>query len=217
MNLETLVKEHANLIYKIANKYSGYYNVEDLFQEGVKGLDKAMNNYDVSSTTKFSTYAFKYILGEIVTYIKSDRNIKVGSDTLKLYKAYEKTNEYLTNRLNRYPTLEEVCNFMGVNPSLVVDAINKCEFTISLESALNDEDFTLEQILGIDNTDKIDSLIDLKTELEHLTEEERKLIKLRYFEDYTQSETANYLNMTQVQVSRSEQKILKKIRTNIAA
>ena len=163
MNLETLVKEHANLIYKIANKYSGYYNVEDLFQEGVKGLNKAMNNYDVSSTTKFSTYAFKYILGEIVTYIKSDRN----------------------------PTLEEVCNFMGVNPSLVVDAINKCEFTISLESALNDEDFTLEQILGIDNTDKIDSLIDLKTELEHLTEEERKLIKLRYFEDYTQSETAN--------------------------
>lgn len=217
MDLELLVKENAKLIYKIASKYSSYYSIEDLFQEGVKGLDKARRNYDSNSNTKFSTYAFKYILGEIVTYVKNDRNIKVGSDTLKLYQEYVKTYEYLTNKLNRYPSLEEVCAFLGVNPTLVVDAINKCEFTVSLETALTEDNFTLEEVTGIDNTSKIDDLIDLKTELENLTPEERKLIELRYFGDYTQTETANYLNMSQVQVSRSEQKILKKIKTNIAA
>lgn len=217
MDLEQLVKENAKLIYKIASKYSKYYNIEDLFQEGVKGLDKARKNYDPNSNTKFSTYAFKYILGEIVTYVKNDRNIKVGSDTLKLYQEYVKTYEYLTNKLNRYPSLEEVCSFLGVNPTLVVDAISKCEFTVSLETDLSEDNFTLEEVTGIDNTRKIDDLIDLKTELENLTPEERKLIELRYFGDYTQSETANYLNMSQVQVSRSEQKILKKIKTNIAA
>ncbi|MCI8330646.1 MAG: sigma-70 family RNA polymerase sigma factor [Bacilli bacterium] len=212
-----LIKENAKLIYKIASKYSKYYDIEDLFQEGVKGLDKARKNYDPNSNTKFSTYAFKYILGEIVSYVKNDRNIKVGNETMKLYQAYEKAQEYLTNKLNRYPTLEETCNFMGVNSSLVVDAIRKCEFTTSLESSLSEDDFTLEQVTGIDKTDQIDTLLDLKAELENLSEEERRIIELRYFGDYTQSEIANYLNMSQVQVSRSEQKILKKIKTNIAA
>lgn len=212
-----LIKENAKLIYKIASKYSKYYDIEDLFQEGVKGLDKARKNYDPNSNTKFSTYAFKYILGEIVSYVKNDRNIKVGNETMKLYQAYEKAQEYLTNKLNRYPTLEETCNFMGVNSTLVVDAIRKCEFTTSLESSLSEDDFTLEQVTGIDKTDQIDTLLDLKAELENLSEEERRIIELRYFGDYTQSEIANYLNMSQVQVSRSEQKILKKIKTNIAA
>ncbi len=217
MDLETLVKENAKLIYKIASKYSSYYNIEDLFQEGVKGLDKANKNYNPNSNTKFSTYAFKYILGSIVSYVKNDRNIKVGSDTLKLYQAYEKTYEYLTNKLNRFPSLEEVSSFMGIDSTLVVSTISKCEFTVSLESTLTEDNFTLEQVTGIDDTQKIDDLIDLRTELENLTSEERKLIELRYFGDYTQSETANYLNMTQVQVSRNEQRILKKIKTNIAA
>ncbi len=212
-----LIKENAKLIYKIASKYSEYYDIEDLFQEGVKGLDKARKNYDPNSNTKFSTYAFKYILGEIVSYVKNDRNIKVGNETMKLYQAYEKAQEYLTNKLNRYPTLEETCNFMGVNSTLVVDAIRKCEFTTSLESSLSEDDFTLEQVTGIDKTDQIDTLLDLKAELENLSEGERRIIELRYFGDYTQSEIANYLNMSQVQVSRSEQKILKKIKTNIAA
>lgn len=217
MNLENLIKENAKLIYKIASKYSGYYDIEDLFQEGVKGLDKARKNYNPNSETKFSTYAFKYILGEIVAYVKNDRTIKVGSDTLKLYRTYEKTREYLTNKLERYPSLEEICNFMGVDPTLVIDAIEKSEFAISLDTALTEDDFTLEQVVGLDTTEQIDNLIDLKTELENLSIEERKLIELRYFKDYTQSETAELLNRSQVQISRSEQKILKKIRTNIAA
>lgn len=217
MNLENLVKENAKLIYKIASKYSGYYNIEDLFQEGVKGLDKARKNYDVNSNTKFSTYAFKYILGEIVSYVKNDRTIKVGTDTLKLYNAYEKTRDYLTGKLNRYPSFEEISNFMGIDQNILADAINKCEFTVSYDNNLNEDDFSLESVIGMDNTENIDNLIDLKEALENLSEEERKLIELRYFGDYTQSETATYLNMTQVQVSRSEQKILKKMRTNIAA
>ena len=216
-DLEILVKENAKLIYKIASKYSNYYSIEDLFQEGVKGLDKARKNYKPDSNTKFSTYAFKYILGEIVTYVKNDRTIKVGQDTLKLYQAYEKTRDYLTNKLNRYPSLDEICNFLGVDINIVVDAISKCEFAVSLESYLTEDDFTLESVIGVDNTESIDNLIDLKSALEELTDEERKLIELRYFNDYTQSETAAYLNKSQVQVSRCEQKILKKMKTNIAA
>jgi len=177
MDLETLVKENAKLIYKIASKYSSYYNIEDLFQEGVKGLDKANKNYNPNSNTKFSTYAFKYILGSIVSYVKNDRNIKVGSDTLKLYQAYEKTRDYLTNKLNRYPSLDEICNFLGVDINIVVDAISKCEFAVSLESYLTEDDFTLESVIGVDNTESIDNLIDLKSALEELTDEERKMMQ----------------------------------------
>ncbi len=212
---ENLLYQTKDMIYKIANRYSKYYSVDDLFQVGVIGLIKAKKNYKPNEVTKFSTYAYNYIFGEIIEFIKNDRTIKVSSDTLKLYKAYEKSKDYLVNELGRNVTLEEVSKFMNVDENYLSDAIIKSEFVLSMDSKLNEEDFSLEKVTGNDNRKKIDDLLDLKRELERLSEEERKLIELRYFKDYTQSEVALKMNMSQVQVSRNETKILKKMHDRI--
>lgn len=208
--------ETKDMIYKICYKYSKYYSVEDLFQVGVIGLMKAKRNFNSNMNTKFTTYAYNYILGEIIEFIKNDRTIKVSSDTLKLYKAYEKSKDFLTNELGRNVTLEEVSKFMNIDINLLSDTIIKSEFVLSTDTKLSD-DFTLDQIAGKDTRKQIDDLIDLRDELKKLTNEERKLIELRYFKDYTQSETAEVLNMSQVQVSRNETKILKKMYSRIAS
>lgn len=208
--------ETKDMIYKICYKYSKYYSVEDLFQVGVIGLMKAKRNFNSNMNTKFTTYAYNYILGEIIEFIKNDRTIKVSSDTLKLYKAYEKSKDFLTNELGRNVTLEEVSKFMNVDINLLSDTIIKSEFVLSTDTKLSD-DFTLEQITGKDTRKQIDDLIDLRDELKKLTNEERRLIELRYFKDYTQSETAEVLNMSQVQVSRNETKILKKMYSRIVS
>lgn len=215
-DLSEVIKENQNLIYKIASSYSGYYNIVDLFQVGVIGVIKAYKNYNSDSLAKFSTYAHKYIFGEIIEFIRNDRTIKVSPETLKIYKATEKAKEYLTAKNGRTPTIQEISDFIGI-PSKTIEESNKASmFTLSLDNALTEDNFTLENTIGVDRRTTIDNLIDLKSELERLPEEERELIRLRYFEDYTQSETAEYLGKTQVQVSRSEKLILKKIETNIS-
>lgn len=215
-DVEKIIMENKNLIYKVASKYSNYYPVEDLFQVGVIGIIKAYENYEEKSNARFSTYAFKYILGEIIKFIANDRTIKVGPDLIKIYKTYEKTKDCLTTKLGRNPSFEEICTFMEIEPHVVSEAIEKCEFTVSLNEITNDDDFTLEKVIGNDYRNEIDDMIDLQSELEKLPETERKIIELRYYKDYTQSETAKYLGWNQVQVSRYENQILKKIKTNIA-
>ena len=215
--IELLIEENKNLIYKIASKYSYYYNMEDLFQVGVIGLIKAYKNYKMDSQSKFSTYAYKYIFGEIIEFIKNDRNMKVSEDAIKIYKSYEKSKEFLTNKFNREVSMLEIASFMNIDPSYLANTINSCEFTVSLDAPMNEEEFSLEKVIGEDKRQMLDDLIDLKRELASLNEIDRKLIELRYFKDYTQSETARTLGMSQVQVSRSESAILKKIKSKIAA
>ncbi len=212
---ENIIYENKNLIYKIASKYSGYYNLEDLFQVGVIGLIKAYNNYNPSFNVKLSTYAYDYIIGEILEYIRTERTIKVSSDTLKLFRSYQKTKEFLTNRDNHVPSLTEISNFMGINEKELSEIIERCNYCLSLDSFQKDEDFTLEKVVGVTYEDEIDKKLDIKTELEKLPENERKLIELRYFKDLTQSETAQYLGINQVQVSRYEKLILKKMNTKM--
>lgn len=206
-----------DMIYKIACKYSKYYSIEDLFQVGVIGLIKAKKNFKDNMNTKFSTYAYTYIMGEILEYIKTDRCIKVSSDTLKLYKAYEKSKEYLMNELGRNVSLEEVSKFMNIDYNILSDAIIRSEYVLSTDAKLNDGEFILDNIISTDNREKIDNLLDLKKELSKLNKVEKELILLRYFKDYTQSETASELNMSQVQVSRNENRILKKMYNGISA
>ena len=84
------IKEQENLIYNIAHRYSSGYNLEDLYQSGVIGVIKACKKYDKSFNTKFSTYAYDYILGEIVDFIRKDRNIIISEENFRIYKKYQK-------------------------------------------------------------------------------------------------------------------------------
>lgn len=211
--MTTLVKQYERLIYKIASKFSPKYPIEDLFQVGVIGLINAKKNYKSDQGTKFTTYAYQYVLGEMLDFIKKDRTIKVSKDSLKIYKLYEQAKETLAQRKKQIPTFSEICEFLELDEETVYDAIKMSEYVLSTDSSLReDENTTFIETCGEDRRETIDSLLDLKIELMNLPEFERKLVDLRYFKDYTQSETATILGISQVQVSRNEKHILAKIK-----
>lgn len=214
--MTSLVKQYERLIYKIASKFSTKYPIEDLFQVGVIGLINAKKNYKSNQGTKFTTYAYQYVLGEMLDFIKKDRTIKVSKDSLKIYKLYEQAKEILAQRKEQIPTFSEICEFLELDEETVYDAIKMSEYVLSTDSSLReDESTTFIETCGEDRREAIDSLLDLKMELMSLPEFERKLVDLRYFKDYTQSETATILGISQVQVSRNEKHILAKIKKNI--
>lgn len=216
-DISQIIIEHQALIYKIASKYSTYYSVEDLFQVGVIGLIKAYKKFKPSLGVKFSTYAYKYIFGEIINFIKQDRSIKLSINSLKIYKEYEKVKELLSQKYGKVPSFEDICEFMEMNNEDVLNAITESEFVLSLDDNIKeDEPMTFIDLCKEDKRNSIDELLDIKKELESLSSKERKIIELHYFKDYTQNEIAKYLNMTQVQVSRCEKHVLEKMRKNIA-
>ena len=152
----------------------------------------------------------------MIDFVKKDRTIKVSKDSLKIYKLYEQSKEILAQRKKQIPSFSEICKFLELDEETVYEAIKMSEYVLSVDSSLRDgESMSFIEICGEDRREEIDSLLDLKMELMNLPEFERRLVDLRYFKDYTQSETATILGISQVQVSRNEKHILAKIKKNI--
>lgn len=208
MNIEELIKVNEGLIYKIALKYREYYNIEDLYQVGCIGIIKAYKNFNQNASAKFSSYAYKYIFGEIIEYIKCDRNIRVNEEYIAVYKRYEEVKQLLTHKYGREPKFSEICIFMEISESDMLHIIETISFTKSIDSEV--------QEYSVDDRDKIDEKILLDTMLESLNSFDKSLIDYRYYQDYTQSETATALGVTQVKVSREEKIILQRIKKSIA-
>ena len=216
-NLTNLVLENKNLIYKISTFFTNYSNKEDLFQVGCVGLLTAYKKYDSSFNTKFSTYAYPFILGEMNNYVKRDRGIKISRDISSLNSKIEKASILLTQRLMREPSIDELANFLEIDECFVVDALLSRYPIRSVDSVISDdgkEVTLLDTIPDIDSMD-INTLIALRDELSKLSVQERQLINCRYIKDLTQSEVASNMGMSQVQVSRCEQKVLKKLRDGL--
>ena len=215
--LEKIILENQSLIKSIAYKYSKYSNYEDLYQTGTIGIIKAFNNYKETSETKFTTYAYKYIMGEMLKFITMDRNIKVSSDYLKLFKACEKSKEFLTQKFGKEPTINELSIFMGIEEKQIEDAYIACEFTVSLDKELNNEEgMTRYEVVGEVKEENYGDKIMVNDALNNLPNPERELIRLRYYNGFTQSETAEKLGISQVQVSRIERKAKEMIRMRVA-
>ena len=205
----TLIKESEGLIYKIASKYSIYYSIEDLYQVGTIGVIKAYKNFKKDTSVKFSTYAYKYILGEIIEFIRCDRNIKVSEEYMSLYKRYLSIKSMLTSKLEREPSFCEISSFMEIDESVLRNVIETIAFTKSTDES--DYDY------GNDKREEIDNKILLDNELSSMDEFDRSLIEFRYYQGYTQSETADVLGVSQVKVSRQEKLILERMKSNICA
>ena len=205
----TLIKESEGLIYKIASKYSMYYSIEDLYQVGTIGVIKAYKNYKKDTSVKFSTYAYKYILGEIIEFIRCDRNIKVSEEYMSLYKRYLSIKSMLTSKLEREPSFSEIALFMEIDEGVLRNVIETIAFTKSTDES--DYDY------GNDKREEIDNKILLDNELSSMDEFDRSLIEFRYYQGYTQSETADALGVSQVKVSRQEKIILRRLKSNICA
>ena len=214
--IEEIVVENQNLIYSVVNEFGNEINKEDLFQVGVMGMIKAYKNFDESLNIKFTTYAYTYILGEIKKYIREDRGFKVSRQTSSLGYKIEKARELLAQKYNRVPTYNEIAVYLEIPEYVIAEAINSKQEIKSIDSAvaIDSKELTLHETIPSKRED-IDSLILLKEELLKLEDNEKELLHKRYFEDMTQTEVANVFGMTQVQVSRSEKKVLTKLKSRM--
>lgn len=212
---EEIINTTSNLIYHIINKYFKGYEKEDLYQVGVIGVIKAYNNYKEDKSTKFSTYAYKYIYGEIYSYINTNKTLKLSKEINSLYNKINKARDILSQKLMKVPSTYELSLFLEIEESLIVNILNSSNVS-SIDDIINtsDNNLTLSDTIS-DKKDyyNIDYLL-LNEEIDALEYPEKEIMKLRYFEDKTQSEVAQILGINQVQVSRYEDKTLKRIRKN---
>lgn len=218
-SLEQIIEENKNLIYSISHYFENYPNKEDLFQAGVMGLITAYKNYDASFNNKFTTYAYTYILGEMKKFVREDKGIKISRDITKLNLQIEKTSILLTQKLMRQPTIKELADYLEIDEYFIAEAMKSVNVLQSLDEPLNNDgkQITLYDSVSEQKVTNLDELIALRRELSLLPDLERNLIEQRYMCDMTQTETAEALGMTQVQVSRKEQKVLMKLKDKLAA
>ena len=216
-SLTDIIEQNKNLIYKVTTLFNGYSSNEDLFQVGCIGLINAYKKYDESYNTKFSTYAYPYILGEISNYVKKDKGIKVSREISKLNSKIERASVLLTQKLMREPSISELASYLEIDEFLIVEALRARYPIMSTDSVINDEgrDITLLDTIPDINSMDMNTLIALKDELLKLNSFDRELINERYVQNLTQSEVASNLGISQVQVSRKEQKVLSLLRSNL--
>jgi RNA polymerase sporulation-specific sigma factor len=205
--LEQIITLHEKLIFKIASKFHDI-SKEDLYQAGVIGIIKAYKNYNKQSDTKFTTYAYNYIFGEMYELANNTRAIRLNKQVLKTYKKIEQARQHLTQKLGYYPSIQEVSSFLSIPESIILEIETCTNEIMSLDS--NEERPVYETIPNNKETIKSDN-IDLKDSINTLSEEEKQIINYRYYKDFTQSETAKILGMSQVKVSRYEKKSLTKM------
>ena len=212
------IDKYSNLIYSITHYFEGYKSKEDLYQAGIIGLIEAYNKFDESYNVKFSTYAYKYILGEMRKLVREDKGIKISRNITKLNYQIEKAKMILYQKLYREPTIKELSNFLEVNEEEIIEALKTVNMLQSIDDPINSEgkEITLHDMIS-DNSMDLNTLIAFKEELNNLTPFEKEIINKRYLEDLSQSEVANMLGLTQVKISREEAKIKQKIKERLVA
>lgn len=215
MNNE-LVFKYQNFIYKIMQEFNGYQNKEDLYQVGWMGLIKASKNYNESFGIKFSTYAYKYIKGEMSKLVREDKLIKINRELTKLNLKIEKARILLTQKLMRVPSNIELSDYLEIPVKDIEDAIKSKEPIQSLEYVISsdEKDVMLEDVIQDKKIDMLD-LVNIKEAITKLNNQEKQILNYALVNKLTQTEIANILGMTQVQVSRSLTKVKEKVKTLI--
>ena len=208
-SLENIIKENAGLIWQIAKKFYGA-NKQDLYQAGVLGIIKAYHNYKNDGDTKSSTYAYKYIYGEMYL-VACNKEMKYGKELLQLVSKIEACKNKLAQELMYEPTLEDIAKNLDLPLDKLELAYASVGSVVYLDSN-SSEDRSLYETIGDNNGINQDDKIMVNESINSLNSLEKDIINARYFEDLTQNETAKKLGITQVMVSRYETRSLKKMR-----
>ena len=213
--LTNLIVDNQNLIHSMTHYFEGYNSKEDLFQVGAIGLINAYKRYNANMGVKFTTYAYPYMLGEMRKYVREDKGIKISRDITKLNLHIEKASILLSQKLMREPTISELSRYLEIPEIYLVESMKAINVLQSIDEPINNnegKEMTLHETIGNSNEIDLNNLILLRDELNSLTPFERSIIETRYMRDLTQTEVAKILGMSQVQVSRKEQKVLTKLR-----
>lgn len=209
------VLKYEGLVRKIISKYNFRNDYDDLYQAGMVGLVSALKKYDGSRESNFLDYAYFWIKGEVLKTINNNYQVKLGSDSYKLYTEINKTKEELSQRLGREASNYEIGYILGISEEKIVSISNAFNYSYSLDATNFDENSNFYNKIAMIEKGYDSGIIDLNEALMGLEKSERALITSRYFEDMTQQETAKEMGISQVQVSRKESKILTKLRSKV--
>ena len=214
---DRLVEENMGLVWSIVRRFAGRgCETEDLFQIGSIGLIKAIDKFDTSYDVRFSTYAVPMIAGEIRRFLRDDGMIKVSRSVKEMGIKVSAAREKLAGTLGREPTLEEIAGSVGASREGVEASLEAGAQVESLYAPAGGDDTNLSLLDRLsqesrENEEVLDRMV-LKKLLGSLGEKERELIVRRYFYGQTQTKIAGQMGISQVQVSRMEKRILKKMR-----
>ena len=218
---DTLIEENMGLIHHVAKRFLGRgVEAEDLFQIGAIGLLKAVDRFDLGFGVRFSTYAVPMIAGEIRRFLRDDSMIKVSRSLKELAVKAARLREQLLMERGAEPGVEELAGRLGVEAEELVQAMDSCTEVEALQKVISQGDSEGTSLLerveqGRDEQEELLRRMLLEELLASLDPKERRLIVLRFFHDRTQSQVAEELGMSQVQVSRLEKKILLALKEKI--
>lgn len=209
--------ENLGLVHACCKRFAGKgIEYEELFAAGSLGLAKAINNFDESRNLQFSTYAFPVIMGEIKRLFRDGGSVKVSRTLKELAMNIGRVTNELRQKNGQEPTVSLIAKILGVSEEKVVDALNCARLPLSL-TADYDEDGNPQIDVPVDDIQyEISERLSLEKAVSLLDEKDRRIITLRYYQNKTQSQTAKLLDMTQVQISRREKKILSNIREKMS-
>lgn len=209
--LSLIVETNLGLVKSISARFKDRgVEMEDIIQIGTIGMIKAIRNFDFSFGTKFSTYAVPLIMGEIKKYLRDDGLIKVSRETKRRAVLLLKEKERITLETGTEPTIRVIADAVGITPEEAAEALEATSETISLSDTVGDT--PVENFVGEDNTPEIIERLALRQAVDSLDENEREIIYYRYYKGYSQSKTALIFGVTQVKISRTEKKIIEKLK-----
>ncbi len=209
---DTFIEGNLGLVHLCANRFRGRgIEYDDLYGAGCIGLIKAAKGFDENRGVKFSTYAVPVILGEVKRLFRDGGAIKVSRSIKETSLKITRFRERFLLAHGREPTISELSAMAEVSEEMVVEALNVALPPISLTETLDDSGGQTD--IPVDAPDgEIADIISLRQIMSELDAKDRKLIYLRYFSNKTQTQTAKELEMTQVQVSRREKKLLSQMK-----
>ena len=209
---DRFIEENLGLVHSLCRRFSGRgIEYDDLYQAGCIGLIKATDAFDGERGVCFSTYAVPVIMGEIRRLFRDGGAVKVSRSVKELGMKITREKQIMEQKLCREPTISELAAALSVTCEEITEAMCAAQPTVSLT---RDDDGEVREtdLPTISAEEEISDRLLIDSALDKLEDNEKQLVIYRYYEYLTQSQTAQKLSMTQVQVSRAEKKILKKLR-----
>jgi len=218
MARDILIERNVRLVWSVIQRFLHRgYESDDLFQIGCIGLMKAIDKFDLTYEVKFSTYAVPMIIGEVQRFLRDDGTVKVSRSLKELANKIRATKEVLTRKLERSPTISEIANELQLTNEEIAEAQEAARIPQSIHETVYEnggEAITLIDQLAENVHEPVEKLA-IMDAVDKLPKREQLIIFLRYYQDQTQAEVAARLNISQVQVSRLEKKILRMMRISL--
>lgn len=209
-----LIEENSGLIWSIAKRFFGRgVDLDDLYQLGCVGFLKAIDGFDESFGTRFSTYAVPKISGEIRRFLRDDGTVKVSRGIKEQAAQIKSARLALEQRIGREPNISELAAETGFSPEEIAFAEVATGPAESLQKENGEDGFTLEHVLGdYMAEEKMVEHVALRAAIEKLPEKERQVVALRYYHGMTQQNCARVMHVSQVQISRLERRAVDALR-----